>query len=210
VKDGESDASSSVDSASNADGATGDVSAADATNQPPPQLDLCPMMQAMWDGLPLRDSDDWPEVILNGPVVDSSGSLTTTGLVGFENLSTCALGNFPGNVNYTTWDAQCVEWELQIFGCSAEGDAGIGFGLIPPNLQGTVLTTTDLQVIGSNWISSMLQAVLNQGGLLSQAQIDQIWAQVTYSETTYQPQVDSPVNDFSTCPTAGADDGGSD
>jgi hypothetical protein len=217
MADGGSDASSSTDSASNEDAATGDVSAADATNPPPPQVDLCPVMQAIWQGVPLKNSDDWPEVILNGPLVDSGGVLGTTGTAGFENLSTCTLGNFPGinllssqaNAEYTAWDAQCVDWELQIFGCS-ESDAGISFGLIPANLQGTLLTTTDLAVIGSWWLNSMQQAVLNQGGTLTTAQYNQIEAQVAYSETTYQPQVDSPINDLSTCPTAGTDDGGSD
>jgi hypothetical protein len=131
-------------------------------------------------------------------------------VTGFAYQTECALYNFPpATIDFQNWVNQMAAFEYQIFGCP-DDDAGITFGLIPAELQGTLRTTTELALIGDTWIESVIQAVANQSGLLTPAQIAEIAAQVAYAETTWSPQVNSSENAFSDCPEAGTDAGGSD
>jgi len=180
-----------------------DAFVADATIPVPVPPDLCGTMDAIWGNVARVDANSWSTEIIKGP----PGPPT---LLGFENVQDCTLTDFYLSVaNYTGWESQMFEYEYQIFGCPVD-DAPITFGLVPVELSSQVFTTADLQLIGDWFVESVVQAVANQGGLLTSDQIAQIAAQVAYSETTFSPQVDSTANHFSTCPDAAADPGGSD
>jgi hypothetical protein len=206
--DGESDASMGSDSGTNdsGDGALADA-AADVMTPPPAPVDLCPTLQAIWGNLPLNQNSNWPAEILVGPP-------STPGVTGFAYQQECALYYFPpATIDFGNWVNQMTAFEYQIFGCP-EDDAGITFGLIPAELQGTLLTTAQLALIGDTFVQSVSQAVANENGLLTPAQSAEIAAQVAYAETTWSPQVNSSENDFSNCSEAGTeagtDAGGSD
>ncbi len=178
-----------------------DAFVADATLPGP--TELCSTMDAIWGNVARSDANSWSTEIIKGP----PGPPT---LLGFENVQDCTLADFYLSVaNYTGWENQMFDYEYQIFGCPVD-DAGISFGLVPVELSSQVFTTADLRLIGDWYVESVVQAVANQGGLLTSDQIGQIAAQVAYSETTFSPQVDSTANHFSTCPDAAADPGGSD
>jgi hypothetical protein len=180
-----------------------DAFVADATLPVPAPADLCSTMDAIWGNVARSDANSWSTEIIKGP----PGPPT---LLGFENVQDCRLADFYLSVaNYTGWESQMFDYEYQIFGCPVD-DAAISFGLVPVELSSQVFTTADLQLIGDWYVQSVVQAVANEGGLLTSDQIDQIEAQVAYSETMFSPQVDSTENHFSTCPDAAAAPGGSD
>jgi hypothetical protein len=231
--DGGSEDASTVDSSKKKDAASGDeevtesstddASDNDVTDQdvvtPPPALNLCTTFDAFWnisetgDAAATSRSTDtaWPAEILNGPPPPDPNAT----LIGYLNVGDCTVGGVYSNgiADATNWQNALTEFEYNFFGCKGfTADAGVGFALVPPMMQGQPFSPADLKKLGDWFVQSVIQAVANQSAdnaeaMLTGAQIDQIQAQMTYQESLYS-NINSKKKGFtySTCtPDAGSD-----
>jgi hypothetical protein len=214
-----------------------DGTMADVSVGPPAALNLCGTLDAIFNVTPVTRNDPWgwvPTVVL-GPSNLSDGATSSSDLVGwdgYENLvgDDCNVSDiFNASFNDDggiAWANNVRAWEQRILGCTTEPDAGpeaglpagLGFGLVPPELYGQLLTTADLKRLGDYYVEALIQAVANQVSdpdnlpnqpqnvaLLTGDQIDAIQQWVAYEETLY-PSVDTTVSakfSHSTCPDGG-------
>jgi hypothetical protein len=154
------------------------------------------------------------------------------GWAGYENLiyDDCAVSNmYSASLNNpndmgNVWANDISAWMQRVLGCPTELaagpdaglSAGVGFGLVPPEIYGSALTTADLQRLGDYFVEALVQAVANQvtdpanetnvpanSPLLTSPQIDAIQQWVAYEETLYPNQVSSTRFSQSSCPDGG-------
>jgi hypothetical protein len=202
-----------------------DGDAGDAGVGPQPVvLDLCGTFDAMWPaGLAREDAASWPTEFIDGPPTNDGH--------GYVNLiqADCEIGNIVGTVplaDYGPWLTQLETFEYQLFGCpTGSPDAGsAGFALVPPNVYGQPLTTTDLQRLSDWYLEAVIQLVADQAvaeeplpftdaslapGLLTGDQIESISQALAYAQTLYPNAIVSASFSGSLCVGAGAGaDGG--
>jgi hypothetical protein len=219
----------------------------DASVGPPPALNLCAHMDAIFNvGSNARSNIwSWPSTIAIGfpSVLPDGGASDNTYVTwdGFQNLvfTDCNVQGFyevsvingtGADLNGAQWQNNIQSFTQRIFGCPTAPDAGadaglaagFGFGLVPPELYGNLLSTADLKRLGDLYVEAVIQAVTNavtdpnnanvpaNGALLTGDEIDGIQQWVEYEETLYPSIVVSnrfsPTTDM--CPSDGGPEGG--
>jgi hypothetical protein len=109
---------------------------------------------------------------------------------------------------------QLNAWTLAFFGCPLPGGGGgLAFGLIPPFQSGHVFSTTDLKLLSDLYVQAVVDAVAapSRGTTpppLTQAQIDQINAQLARLAAAMPGTLASTVYTYSMCPVDAGSEGG--
>ncbi len=189
-----------------------EASAADATSEaaeaagPPSPLEMCIFLDKAWGidtdagGCATATLTTCPDRVNGGWAGDINLSF------GMDSLECRLVGLTTGFTNQQNVDysAQVTAWTLAFFGCPQPNDGGaLKFGLIPPSQSNHVFTTAELQVISEDYLQAVKDAVANPSTgftppALTQAQIDQINAQLKYLADSYGA-TQSSVDSFSTC-----------
>jgi len=205
---------------------------ADADASPPPQLEMCESLDALWGiqtdagGCDTMTSPSCPDR-LDAWVADIEnafgGGPATSDCRVFEIFSTVDEGGVLSQDEQDDWiDNTLPAFIFDFFGCPETGvDAGslASYGVIPSALSTHVFTSADLSLVSAYFSQGIQMAVSDLGaGSLTGDQIAAINARLAYLQTTVS-YVDSPRYSFAdTCPEAGPDassddanaDGGSD
>jgi hypothetical protein len=208
---------------------------ADVSVGPPAPLNLCGTLDAIFNVTPETRSDPWgwvPIVVL-GPTTLSDGQASSSDLVGWDgyynlvgddcNVADIFSASY-GDDQGIAWQNDVQAWEQRILGCNTYPDAGAdaglitgaGFGLVPPELYGQLLSTADLKRLGDYYVESLIQSIGNQVSdpdnlpnqpqnvaLLTSDQIDAVQQWVAYEETLYPNTIVSTKFSHSTCPDGG-------
>lgn len=178
-------------------GDTGDAGDGGDAGPQPVVLDLCGTFDAMWPaGIPREDAHSWPTEFVMGA---TSGE-------GYQALlnADCEVEDILANVplaDYGPWLTQLETFEYQLFGCPIGSPDGgsVGFALVPPDLYGQPLTSTDLQRLSAWYLEAVIQAVTDRAvaqepmpldasyapGLLTGDQIESIQQALDYAQTLY-------------------------
>ena len=127
------------------------------------------------------------------------------------NFADCRFGqwNNPPIVNDFTdvaiiqWDTALNTFALQLFGCALQGNltGPLPFPLIPPVLASLPFTTADLAALSSEYVTSIAQALSDNGSPpLTAAQTSAINAQLASAASRVHGVTNSTKLTYSTCP----------